>query len=256
MKYTHELRDPVHAFVRLDSDERRVLDSRAFQRLRNIHQLAMTYLVYPGATHKRFEHSIGVMELAGRVYDVITDPENISHPSVREIMPPYDSITHHYWRKIVRMAALCHDIGHLPFSHAAEHELLPDGVSHEDLTVRLIRSAEMTEIWSSMQPPLNVDHIVKLAVGQKILKELNGRFPPIAAPRIGQRDVRFRGAPPCDRTTAMGAIQPEANAKFGRKRNVCFPVATYEGADTHYQIWVGSLPPLVPFTEPLQNGVT
>src|SRR5437868_6261647 len=65
-KYTHEIRDAIHAFVRLDSDERRVLDSRPFQRLRNIHQLALTYLVYPGATHRRFEHSIGVMDLAGR----------------------------------------------------------------------------------------------------------------------------------------------------------------------------------------------
>ena len=46
------------------ADERRVLDSAPFQRLRHIHQLALTYLVYPGATHKRFEHSLGVMELA------------------------------------------------------------------------------------------------------------------------------------------------------------------------------------------------
>lgn len=45
----------------------RVVDSRPFQRLRHIHQLAMTFLVYPGATHRRFEHSLGVMELASRV---------------------------------------------------------------------------------------------------------------------------------------------------------------------------------------------
>jgi HD superfamily phosphohydrolase len=66
-KNVHEIRDPIHVFIRLSSDERRVLDSRPFQRLRHIHQLAMTYLIYPGATHRRFEHSLGVMELAGRL---------------------------------------------------------------------------------------------------------------------------------------------------------------------------------------------
>ena len=75
-KNIHEIRDPIHVFVRLDSDERKVLNSRCFQRLRHIHQLALTYLVYPGATHKRFEHSLGVMELAARVYDVVTNPLN------------------------------------------------------------------------------------------------------------------------------------------------------------------------------------
>ena len=63
-KILQEIRDPIHNFIWLDSDERKVLDSRPFQRLRHIHQLAMTYLVYPGATHRRFEHSLGVMELA------------------------------------------------------------------------------------------------------------------------------------------------------------------------------------------------
>ena len=68
---THEIRDPIHVFIRLDSDEREVLDSKPFQRLREIHQLALTYLVYPGATHRRFEHSLGVMELATRIFDVV-----------------------------------------------------------------------------------------------------------------------------------------------------------------------------------------
>jgi len=57
-KNIHEIRDPIHVFVRLDNQERKVLDSRPFQRLRHINQLALTYLVYPGATHKRFEHSL------------------------------------------------------------------------------------------------------------------------------------------------------------------------------------------------------
>ena len=77
-KNSHEIRDPIHTFVRLDSTERHVLDSRPFQRLRHIHQLALTYLVYPGATHKRFEHSLGVMELAGRVFDIVTNRDNVT----------------------------------------------------------------------------------------------------------------------------------------------------------------------------------
>ena len=81
-KFIHEIRDPIHNFIRIDSNERKVLDSRPFQRLRYIHQLGLTYLVYPGATHRRFEHSLGVMELAGRVYDIITNPANIFHDSV------------------------------------------------------------------------------------------------------------------------------------------------------------------------------
>src|SRR5262245_10374035 len=53
-KNWHEIRDPIHVFIRLDHDERKVVDSRWFQRLRQIHQLALSYLVYPGATHRRF----------------------------------------------------------------------------------------------------------------------------------------------------------------------------------------------------------
>lgn len=112
MKHQHEVRDPVHVFVRLSSDERKVLDSRPFQRLRQIHQLALTYLVYPGATHRRFEHSLGVMELADRVYTVVTRPENLTD-QVRALLPEIgDDHNRQYWRRVLRMAALCHDIGH------------------------------------------------------------------------------------------------------------------------------------------------
>lgn len=171
-KQFHEIRDPIHVFIILDRDERRVLDSKPVQRLRHIHQLAMSYLVYPGATHRRFEHSLGVMELAGRVFDVITAEQNI-HDSVRKVVPEIATRpdSRAYWRKVLRMAALCHDIGHLPFSHAAEHELLPEGWNHERITTRLILSEEMREIWDSMVPPLNVEHIAKVAVGREKAQE-------------------------------------------------------------------------------------
>lgn len=169
-KHIHEIRDPIHTFIRLDTTERQVVDSRIFQRLRNIHQLALTYLVYPGATHRRFEHSLGVMELASRVYDVVTEPL-VLHDGVRDIVPPKGTPEHQYWRRTLRMAALCHDIGHLPFSHAAEKELLPEGWNHERMTMELIRCPEMTSIWQSMTPPLRAEDVVKLAVGPKQMKD-------------------------------------------------------------------------------------
>src|SRR5205085_6540925 len=77
-KYWHEFRDPVHTFVTCNSDERKFIDSLHFQRLRSINQLGLSHLVYPGGTHKRFEHSLGVMELAGRIFDVITRRDKIT----------------------------------------------------------------------------------------------------------------------------------------------------------------------------------
>ncbi|MEW6696492.1 MAG: HD domain-containing protein [Bacillota bacterium] len=166
-KHYHEIRDPIHIFIRLDTDERKVLDSYPFQRLRYIHQLAMSYLVYPGATHRRFEHSLGVMELADRIFSVVTNPDNV-HPKVKEVIPEITQIDKlSYWRRALRMAALCHDLGHLPFSHAAEEALLPEGWDHERLTMEFIRSSEMKKIWEEVTPPLRTEDIVKLAVGPK-----------------------------------------------------------------------------------------
>ncbi len=169
----HEIRDPIHVFVRLDSYEREILNSRPFQRLRHIHQLALTYLVYPAATHKRFEHSLGVMELAGRVFDVMT--RNASD-QVKDALPELkndDALR--YWRRVLRMAALCHDIGHLPFSHAAEKQLLPQDWDHERLTCGIIASGDMQEIWHRITPPLRHEDVVKLAVGPQHAKTLDGK---------------------------------------------------------------------------------
>lgn len=166
---THEIRDPIHVFIRFDSDERKVIDSRPFQRLRHIHQLALTYLVYPGATHRRFEHSLGVMEVASRIYDVVTRPENIYHETVRSIVPRPGDFDLIYWRRVLRIATLLHDSGHLPFSHAAEKELLPEGWNHERLSLEIIRSDELKGIWSDLK--IQREHVAKLAVGPKHYKE-------------------------------------------------------------------------------------
>ena len=167
MKHAHEIRDAIHVFVRLDSDERTIIDSRPVQRLRNIQQLALTNLVYPGATHKRFEHSLGVMELAGRVYDVLT--RKAMPEKIQRVLPINlaDEAVRAYWRRVVRLAALCHDIGHLPFSHAAERELLPEGWDHERMTLELLDSDEMRDLLQRMSPPVTPDVVKKLAVGPR-----------------------------------------------------------------------------------------
>lgn len=169
MKHDHEFRDPIHVFVTLDSAERRIVDSRPFQRLRHIHQLATSYLVFPGATHKRFEHSLGVMQLAGVVFDVVTAPGNV-HDGIKAHMPGRHELE--YWRRVVRLSALCHDIGHLPFSHAAEHELLPQNWNHERLTYDLIIGEEMRNLLINSLPPVRAEHVAKVAVGPRKLSEL------------------------------------------------------------------------------------
>jgi HD superfamily phosphohydrolase len=100
----YEIRDPVHVFVEADPDELSVVNCSAIQRLRHIHQLALTYLVYPGGTHRRFEHSLGVMHFAGRIYDVVMREENLSDV-VRQVVPA-SRRKREYWRSVLRMAAL------------------------------------------------------------------------------------------------------------------------------------------------------
>ncbi len=150
MPYPFKICDPVHGFIRFGEIEKRVINSRPFQRLRYIHQLGVTYLVYPGATHTRFEHSLGVMELATQIFD-----------SIAAELPSGDL---DYWRQILRLAALCHDMGHLPFSHTAEKELLPQG-GHEKWTLQFIQSKELSAIWRELGPQAESD-IVKLALSQ------------------------------------------------------------------------------------------
>jgi uncharacterized protein len=123
-KHEHEFRDPVHTFVTVSSDERRLIDSQRFQRLRSINQLGLSHLVYPGGTHKRFEHSLGVAELAGRIFDVVVRRDKIA-ADVKELLPQLDQdpVFLGRWRATLRMAALCHDLRHQPYSHGAEKEL-------------------------------------------------------------------------------------------------------------------------------------
>ena len=127
------VRDPIHGFVYLTSKEAEIVGSAIFQRLRGIRQLAFAHLVYPGAHHTRFEHSLGVCHIVDRL-------------SARVRLDEEE-------KRLVRLAALLHDIGHGPFSHVSEdaleiyakREKVGDGVQddgasvHELLTQDFIR---------------------------------------------------------------------------------------------------------------------
>jgi HD superfamily phosphohydrolase len=117
------VRDPIHDFIELRDVEVAAMDVAPFQRLREISQLAMTHLVYPGTRHSRFEHSLGVCQIAGRLaIELELEEEDVS---------------------VVRTAGLLHDLGHGPFSHVSENVLEDrSGVRgvHEAISVALIRS--------------------------------------------------------------------------------------------------------------------
>lgn len=165
-KEYHEIRDAIHGFVRLTTRERQLIDSPAIQRLRHIHQLATTYMVYPGATHSRFEHSLGVADVATRIFDVVVREDKLRN--VRERLE-VDQETIGYWRNVLRVAALCHDAGHLPFSHAAESDLLPSGWNHERITMDLIVDGPLSDAIQRMRPSITPSDVAKVAVSPSVL---------------------------------------------------------------------------------------
>ena len=131
------VRDPIHGFIRADPLEAALVDTRPLQRLRSVRQLGLTSLVFPGAEHSRFSHALGAMHLAGRIYDALaTHAEGLLEPGPSSRQ-----------RRLVRAAALLHDIGHAPYSHSAE-ELFEGGIDHEEMSRRLLTIPELEEIFS------------------------------------------------------------------------------------------------------------
>lgn len=113
-----KIRDVVHGFVDLDEQEIDIINHPYFQRLRRVKQLSLTDMVYPGANHTRFEHSIGVMQMVSDMYDSIVK-KDANLELLRSVYSVNDLGLERY-RKIIRLAALLHDIGHPPFSHSGE----------------------------------------------------------------------------------------------------------------------------------------
>jgi HD superfamily phosphohydrolase len=152
MSASYEIRDPVHGTIVIDDIERRVVDHPFVQRLRQIRQLGFVNLVYPGAVHDRFQHSLGVMHLAGERFRRM----RAARPAALAGFAEAD--LDHAWR-VARFAGLLHDVGHPPFSHSAEPLLppverfrLPDDwyrpglrpegrqATHEDASLAIVRA--------------------------------------------------------------------------------------------------------------------
>ena len=116
------IQDALHGYIELSHEEVEVLDSSEMQRLRRIKQLGLSSLVYTSATHTRFQHSLGVMHLAGKFSKSLGLDENK--------------------KKELRIAGLLHDSGHGPFSHASEVVAEKHGISHEDLSCKVVDKLE------------------------------------------------------------------------------------------------------------------
>jgi len=147
-RYWGEIKDPVHGYVYVTEAEKEIIDSYPVQRLHRLRQLAGTEFVYPGANHTRFEHSIGVMYLAGCLSENPNLSQYLSEDEIQSI----------------RIAALLHDVGHGPFSHVFEHLLVKFlNKTHEDMTTWIIQKSELNDIINGLGYDPNV--IGKLAVG-------------------------------------------------------------------------------------------
>jgi len=148
-----EIRDPVHGAIAVDRQEAAVIDHSFVQRLRGIRQLGFSHLPFPGATHSRYAHSLGAMHLAGRAFDACFRGDDFPSPDRRAA-----------FRHCVRLAALCHDLGHAPYSHAAEFAMpilrdlgvaayapaaiahrLDALATHEDYTVAILTESTLSE---------------------------------------------------------------------------------------------------------------
>ncbi len=126
------LRDPVWNNIRVDGLTLELVDTEVFQRLRYVRQLGWTYLVYPGATHSRFEHALGTHHLSRRTLALLCEAEDASISEQEQA--------------IVRSAALLHDVGHYPFSHALEEI---GALHHEDVARPLITEGAIASLLSS-----------------------------------------------------------------------------------------------------------
>jgi len=146
-RYWGFVKDPIYGYIRLTDSEKNIIDTRPFQRLRRIKQLAVSYLVYPAANHTRFEHSLGAMHLAGILGESL--PIELNNEFITEL----------------RLASLLHDIGHGPLSHLFE-PLLSKYVNknHEDMTFWLIQNSILAETLT--KEGFDPERISKLAVGR------------------------------------------------------------------------------------------
>lgn len=126
--FSLNIKDPLHGTIELNELESRIIDTKDFQRLRRIKQLATTYLVYPGANHSRFEHSLGTLHLASCIAEKLG----------------FENET----KQKIRLYALLHDLGHVAFSHETERAIEEILGNHEKIGRKKILRGEIGDIVS------------------------------------------------------------------------------------------------------------
>ena len=225
------LRDPVWNNIRVDELTLNLVDTEVFQRLRYVRQLGWTYLVYPGATHSRFEHALGTHHLSRRTLALLCEAEDAASISEEE-------------QTIVRSAALLHDVGHYPFSHALEeigalhHEavarpLITEGSVASLLTARLgkdapgkvfdlIRGHSDSPLQGLISGSLDLDKIEYLKrdafmcgvpYGEIDVDRLTNSLVLVDDPETGRRAIGVR-------EKALSALESLLFAKYQMYRNV------------------------------------
>ncbi len=164
------IRDPIHGTLPVSDDEAAVVDSPYYQRLRHVRQLGFGELAFPGATHTRHAHGLGAMHVVGRLFDGIAARAGLPEaPRVR-------------FRSAVRLATLCHNLGHMPLSHASERIAparaslqLPGWVAepsgqatHEDFTAQLLLQSSLADLVRTRLAPqgLGPEALVALVAGR------------------------------------------------------------------------------------------
>ena len=156
MKPFLDIVDPIHNFIRVYETELKIIDSPIFQRLRRIRQLSGAHLTYPSAQHSRFEHSLGVMHIAGQAANALKEKGLLNSDQIQNI----------------RLAALLHDVGHGPFSHLFEEVLQEKRkISHEEMGKKIILKSEIGDVLS--KSGFDKKFITKLAFGDTKYRFVN-----------------------------------------------------------------------------------
>lgn len=178
------VRDPLWNTITLDPIAVRIVDSPAYQRLRYIRQLGLAHLVYPGATHTRFDHALGVYHLARRTLDVLEAGGQLER---------VDAVD----RLLIPLAGLLHDIGHYPFSHALEEleqNTLPG--DHEEVAARFLADSDVGTVLREIdgRAPDRIQALIRGRSNSPLQGLVSGSLD-LDKIEYLKRDARFCGVP-------------------------------------------------------------